>query len=346
MRGDNFTGSETGVTWNTVVDKISPLPLTDYADKQSNVPSGVGTVFSRKSYNTEQVNHTVFKATKDIEEGWYYFTQSGSYGRYANHIFYLAAPTGDNNPTNSSIAVKSGSYLDFYSDKYSIEAESTSGYRYQQAKHTVTDGTATTTSTTVPIYSTLNSHNYTDFMLYSVDRGYWYISPKRGLLNKIIYNNAETSVAWQNWANGTFAKITGGQATEIQSNKVDVITQYNANKSLGNMTNNTFRSDVKGNRSYNNAFIVYNKHRSTWYYMPAESTRVSSYLSNKTWYSSGDTPVIINLEDFVTNKTSPETLYSDIENRKMRSRAFFGLIDTTKDAVWVALPSTAASLLE
>ena len=104
----------------------------------------------------------------------------------------------------------------------------------------------------------------------------------------------------------------------------------------------TGSSNNNGSRSYNNAFIVYNKNRSTWYYMPAASNRMSSYLSKQNWYSQTDTPVILDLEDY----GSSSRLISDIENRKLSSTALFGLLDNSKDAIWLPLPNVAADLLD
>ena len=184
LSGDNFSGKETVTTWAKVVEKLTPISIKEYADDvsthtewyyppfsllpaQRTIQNPVSQVLSHKTgyrNQTENVTHITFQANKDIEQGWYYFDQGNDAGlAYAHHVFYLEAPKGGENPTDSLIAVKSGSYIDFYSEGYTIDGSDYTGYRYQQAKHTTTKGT-TNYDIDVPLYE-LNSHNYADFIL-------------------------------------------------------------------------------------------------------------------------------------------------------------------------------------
>lgn len=336
------SGKETSTTWTKTVEKIAPREITTCATEFVKTWKNEYPVAEALS----GASRHVFQAKEDIPEGWYYFKVTGlTSSQYGYLLFYLAAPTPEINPDGRIVAVKKGDYIDLYEKNYSITSPSNTGVRYQQARYSIDSSAAETAmdvEVSTPIYQ-LYSHNYVDFMLYSVDRGYWYISPNKGLLNKAINNAVETRINWSNFVNGIVSAIDGTNATAIQSNKVDVLNAANANKSLGNMSSFSLSGSTDRNsRSYNNAFIVYNKNRSTWYYLPSETNRISSYFSGKTWYSSSDTPVILDLEDW----GSSSKMISDIENRKLTSSTLFGLVDNSKDVLWVALPSTAESLLD
>lgn len=342
------SGSDTEATWNKIVKKLAPQDIESVATEQSrNLPSAVLKGNGVTGLIDAPTRHYLI-AKDDIPEGWYYCYVDGGLlnrGSYGYLMFYLAAPEDNINPDGRSTAVKKGDAIDIYERNYSITSPGNTGVRYQQARYTVDPNAALVSSNadvSTPVYQ-LYSHNYADFMLYSVDCEYWYISPSKGLLNKAINNAAEQSIQWANLVNGVISAITGGESTEIQSNSLKVLNASNANKSLGNLTSLSLSGTTDSHsRSYNNAFIVYNKNRSTWYYLPSKSNRISERLSGNDRLSFADSPTILNLEGW----GSSSNMISDIENRKLSSTAFFGLFDDSSDVLWVALPSTADALLE
>lgn len=339
------SGKEFDTTWTKVQTKLNPIDISTCATKVSKATDRV-----LSDYNFfaggEQINQVTFKANKDIQEGWYYYNYSrvSTSGRVQGYmIFYLAAPTGDNNSQGSMIAVRNEALIDIYHNNLSFTSPGKTGYRYQQARYSVDASAAgQNTNFSIPtcIY-TLNGHNYQDFILYAVDDGYWFTSPSRGLLNKAINNAVSTAVKWVTVIDGVVSTITGNDANPQQDYVITSINASNANKVLGNYSSLTF-SDMKPySRSYNTAWVVYNSTRGTWYYLPAESSRISTLLSGSSRYSSTDTPTSLDLESW----GSSTAMNADINNRKLTNKLLFGTKDP-KDVIWVALPCTADDLLD
>ena len=76
----------------------------------------------------------------------------------------------------------------------------------------------------------------------------------------------------------------------------------------------------------------------TWYYLPAESSRISVLTSGLSFTSQKNSPEPLDcsLRDGIWRSSTQ--MQQDINMRKLSSSGLFGLVDTTSDALWVALP--------
>jgi hypothetical protein len=122
---------------------------------------------------------------------------------------------------------------------------------------------------------------------------------------------------------------------------VTSISGSNAVQSLGNIGQHNVNVNDGKVASYNLAWVVYSPKRGTWYYVPAQSTRISNVVSSVGWMSNKDQPVPldVDLDKGTWKEGGSSSMVSDIEKRKMSSTFFFDVIDTTSDVMWVALPT-------
>lgn len=169
--------------------------------------------------------------------------------------------------------------------------------------------------TPVDIYS-FNIHQYNDWIMYGVDWNSWFKPIDGGLLDELVGNIAS-------WFTGQSAEITKVNADNSKF-ALGLHSQYNASSINSNI------------RSYHTAWIVYNPRRSTWYYIPDTTNRISTAISGITWSSFKDAPIALDVEGWGNSSK----MISDIESRKLSSSGLFGLIDTTSDYIWVPLPNS------
>ncbi|MDD6807759.1 MAG: type II secretion system protein [Oscillospiraceae bacterium] len=286
--------------YNTIINHIGAVNIK-------------GTYAGVSTSNSNSVTTITLYAYNDIPEGWYYYNEGSKDDAY--HIFYLEAPQQYSQYNPGKIAVPKNMTIELYSKKWSITASGDSKYRYQQIKF-IGEGNAENRSTgNEQVYTyQINQHHYDDYILYSADWNSWFGKPEKGLLNQVT---------------GTIASWIDG------SREINSITGQNAYKSLGNTGNFSINSLSLQGKSYNMAWIVYNQKRGTWYYLPSGSSRISSLLSGTTWYSNADTPTALDLNGW----GGSSAMIADIEGRKLSSSVLFGVVDSTSDVLWVALPS-------
>ena len=254
-----------------------------------------------------QWSYTV-TATTDIPEGWYWLRDEGAGDNKGRHVFYLqAANNAETNADGKRIAVKKDAKIYVYSYHYMCRLVC-----YEQAQYNESESFDASTQK-ITNY-TINRHQYNDYFIYGVDWNSWYKATQDGLLNKVI-----------------------GGLSNLFTHRTDInqITATNADQVLGLKGRYTVDNIDRSLRSYNLAWIVYSPKRSTWYYLPDSSTRISSALSGVTWISNKNTPVPLD----ITGWSSSTAMVKDIETRKLSSRGFFNLIDTTEDKIWVPLPT-------
>ena len=247
-------------------------------------------------------------ATTDIAEGWYWLRDGDSGVNKGRQIIYLqAANNAETNTDGKRIAVKKDAKIYIYSYHYKCLL-----YCYEQAQYNESESFDASTQR-VTNY-TINRHQYNDYIIYGVDWNSWYKATQDGLLNKVI-----------------------GGLSNLFTHRTDInqITATNADQVLGLKGQYTVDNISRSLRSYNLAWIVYSPKRSTWYYLPDSSTRISSALSGVSWISNKNTPVPLD----ITGWSSSTAMVKDIETRKLSSRGFFNLIDTTEDKIWVPLPT-------
>lgn len=271
----------------------------------------VGTIQEGKGGNyggvEYQWSYTV-TATTDIPEGWYWLRDEGAGDNKGRHVFYLqAANNAETNADGKRIAVKKDAKIYVYSYHYLCRLVC-----YEQAQYNESESFDASTQK-ITNY-TINRHQYNDYFIYGVDWNSWYKATQDGLLNKVI-----------------------GGLSNLFTHRTDInqITATNADQVLGLKGRYTVDNIDRSLRSYNLAWIVYSPKRSTWYYLPDSSTRISSALSGVSWISNKNTPVPLD----ITGWSSSTAMVKDIETRKLSSRGFFNLIDTTEDKIWVPLPT-------
>lgn len=265
---------------------------------------GKGGSYGGVKYET---SYTV-TATTDIPEGWYWLRDEGAGDNKGRYVFYLqAANDAETNADGKRIAVKKDAKIYVYSYHYLCRLVC-----YEQAQYNESESFDASTQK-ITNY-TINRHQYNDYFIYGVDWNSWYKATQDGLLNKVI-----------------------GGLSNLFTHRTDInqITATNADQVLGLKGRYTVDNISRSLRSYNLAWIVYSPKRSTWYYLPDSSTRISSALSGVSWISNKNTPVPLD----ITGWSSSTAMVKDIETRKLSSRGFFNLIDTTEDKIWVPLPT-------
>lgn len=273
--------------------------------------------------------------TVDLPQGWYYLTTGNKY-----FFFYLSASQSDTSKESNTnnIAVKgnacgnitvSGNNDSKIKGYGRIVLGGTdgitgfSGWAYAQAQYAPMETGANSNESAK--FDSVVAHQYTDYILYGVDWNSWFKSSPDGLLNKVM-----TGVI--NFVGSIFGRNV--------NKDVSYISGDNAVQSLGNhgkYTTSSFDGDIA---SYNLAWTIYSPKRGTWYYLPSGSTRLSNLTSQLSLSSNKDQPVPLDV-DLKNGKTwaSSSAMVSDIDTRKLSSSGLFGLVDTTKDVLWVGLPT-------
>ncbi|MBR6486972.1 MAG: hypothetical protein IKT17_09820, partial [Lachnospiraceae bacterium] len=117
------------------------------------------------------------------------------------------------------------------------------------------------------------------------------------------------------------------------------ISASNAVQSLGNRGQHNINTIDSNVASYNLAWTVYSSKRGTWYYVPARSTRLTGLASSFSISSKKDAPTPIDVDLDKGTWNSSTAMCTSIDTRKMPGSGFFGLVDTTSDVLWVALPT-------
>lgn len=253
-------------------------------------------------------NSYTITATTDVVEGWYWLRDGDSGDLKGRQIFYLqAAANAETNATGQKIAVKSGAKIYVYSYHYACPL-----ICYEQAQYNESESFDASTQK-VTSY-TINRHQFNDYFIYGVDWNSWFKATQDGLINKVIGGISSWFTNRQN-------------ITQISANNADLVLGLKGQYTVDNISRSL--------RSYNLAWIVYSPKRSTWYYLPDSSTRVSQAVSGVTWMSYKNTPVPLDM----TGWSSSTAMVKDIETRKLSSKGFFNLIDTTEDKIWVPLPT-------
>lgn len=271
--------------------------LNNYA---SNVSTGDSKV------NGDSCTKLTVTISADLPEGWYYYKETaGETGIY--YIYLEAADNAMVNASGSPIAMKAGCQLVFYTHNYVARY-----YWYDQAQFVMSDGVDIGTQR-IDIYD-FKQHQYRDWFLYSVDWNSWFKTSQSGLMNSLIGGIA-------NWFTG--------------QSDINNISGANADLSLGLKGKYNVNNISTSLRSYNLAWVVYNPRRSTWYYLPDSTNRLSSAISGISWYSNKNAPVPLDCEAW----GSSSKMITDIETRKLSDSTFFGLVDSTMDMIWVPLPT-------
>ena len=292
-------------------------------------------------YTSSADNGTIYLyPTVDLPQGWYYYKDGSKY-----YFFYLSAAQSEasKEANKNNIAVKGNAFAEIpgsaskaYGRIVLGETDegtgntSFSGWAYAQAQYAqMEQGASDAKKATI---DTVGCHQYTDYILYGVDWNSWFLrSPSNGLLNKIM-TGAVTIID----------TVIGAFTGERSFNKQDVqaISGSNAVLSLGNHGQMTVDSTSTTVASYNMAWVIYSPKRGTWYYLPQASTRLSNATSKISWTSRKDQPMPLDV-DISGGKTwaSSAAMVSDIDKRKLSSSGLFGLVDTTKDVLWVGLPT-------
>lgn len=273
-------------------------------------------------YNNKSYTEIVLKVQRGILDDYWYYTDTVGGVTYF-HVIYLEAAynakTSENRPekvvTTYMDAGTTSEGITVLESVVMIYVDNTTGHLY--GYNYVRDGWSiivdAPTPTTITTY-TFNNHQYKDWFLYGVDWMSWFEPVNGGVLDKLIGNVAS-------WFTGA-SPITSVNPTN-SNDALGLQSQYNAS---------TINSDI---RSYNTAWIVYNPRRSTWYYVPDSSNRLSSAISGISWSSFKNAPVPLDIETWGTSTK----MINDIETRKLTSRGLFGLVDTTSDYIWVPLPN-------
>ncbi len=313
---------------NTVISNLGIESILDYADLTTTSSSTKAT----SGFYTGEINWRLFTANKDIPEGWYYYNDEGSY-QYAYYCFYLKANDTkheDESLNKDSVAIANGKTLHLLSKDWDLKY-----LAYNQAEYIL--GKIKSDEKTIDFY-TPYLHQYQDWVLYGVDWNSWFAinSGTTGLLNNLI-------LGVQNWIYGIFnpdnvkSDLTGVSTSEGDGGIIispDAILSLGA---TGQIKVNSTDSDI---RSYNSASMVYHSGRGTWYYLPQNTTRLSVWKDSKTIFSDKDTPFLLNVEFRTGDQWENSTaLQSDINNRKLSSSALWGILDTTSDVNWTALPA-------
>lgn len=289
-------------------------------------------------YTSSADNGTIYLyPTVDLPQGWYYYKDGSKY-----YFFYLSASQSETSKeTNANnIAVKGNAFSTVGGSGSKAYGRivlgntdgntSFTGWAYAQAQYAqMEQGASDAKKATI---DTVGCHQYTDYILYGVDWNSWFLrSPSNGLLNKIM-TGAVTIID----------TVIGAFTGERSFNKQDVqaISGSNAVLSLGNHGQMTVDSTSTTVASYNMAWVIYSPKRGTWYYLPQASTRLSNATSKISWTSRKDQPMPLDV-DINDGKTwaSSAAMVSDIDRRKLSSSGLFGLVDTTKDVLWVGLPT-------
>ncbi|MBQ0014498.1 MAG: prepilin-type N-terminal cleavage/methylation domain-containing protein [Oscillospiraceae bacterium] len=305
-------------------------------------------------YYSSADNGTVYiYPTTDLAQGWYYLIYNNSslnwtdYSQRQNGIkymfFYLsaaqseaskAANTGNIAVKGNAFASISGSASKAYGrivlggvnvPEYfgSSDCSRFTGWAYAQAQYA--DMETGANSAENALFDSVVAHQYTDYVLYGVDWNSWFKSSPDGLLNKIM-----TGVI----------NIVGSIFGRDVNKNITYISGDNAIQSLGNRgkyTTSNFDGDIA---SYNLAWTIYSPKRGTWYYLPSGSTRLSNLTSQISLSSNKDQPIPLDVDLKTGNTwTSSTAMVSDIDSRKLSSSGLFGLVDTTKDVLWVGLPT-------
>ena len=261
-----------------------------------------------------------YTATANLPEGWYYikvpyYKNKDKSQYYAYNLFYLTANA------NQTYAVESGKNVTFTFDN-----TSESNYNrinrvvYQQATSSASGGEHTAT-TTVKNYT---AHYYEDYAIYGVDWNSWFNANPSGLLNQLIN-------VVSNFVNSIMGRTVNTNVTSISAS--------NAVQSLGNRGQHNINTIDSNVASYNLAWTVYSSKRGTWYYVPARSTRLTGLASSFSISSKKDAPTPIDVDLDKGTWNSSTAMCTSIDTRKMPGSGFFGLVDTTSDVLWVALPT-------
>ena len=328
-------------SWNLksleLKDKLKARPITDVADQTST--KTVYTSTRDNGTDPESCTRIVFKPKTsvnngNIKEGWYYYVEKEDKenGKQAYYFFYLSAKSftaeiGDPNDPNTSydpnyvvnkdkIAVtassmrddESGSEIQLFSKNWELKYVS-----YDRADYVATDeGTGKTVKVDVDYYTVL-CHQYTDWFIYTVDWNTWYgKSAQTGIINKLV---------------NVITRIFAGDKT------IKEISPSNSKYSLGcygQISATALDTDL---RSFNMAWAVYNPQKGTWYYIPPESSRLSTTLSKIKNYDFKDTATPLDL----TSWASSTALQYDIGQRQIAKSGLLG-IDQTSDVPWTSLP--------
>jgi len=325
-------------TSSQLISDLGATNITSVANLSSTKTVYTSETTSKTSPNISSATRYVFTPKTDVNsgnipEGWYYFLEGSEGGTQAYHFFYLYAncyttTIGDKDDPNSlyeenyvvnknKIAVsasaerdnESGCEIQLFSSDWNLKYVS-----YDRADYVATDeGDGKVVKMDVNYY-TVGCHQYTDWFLYSVDWTSWYSQSSTGLLNSLI---------------NSIKKVFTGD-TSITS-----ITPSNAIYSLGCTGVYTVNNTDTDLRSYQAAWLIYHPGRGTWYYLPQDSSMISTTLSGLTWYSAKDGPTILD----ITSWANSTAMQSDINNRKLSSSAVFGIVDTTSDVNWTSLPA-------
>lgn len=291
------------------------------------------------SYNRSQ--NCTYTAGSDLAEGWYYakipyYDNRDTY--YCFNVFYLSAATSTEtvdeedvvlNPDHIAVLRGGKISFSFRQDSLFTGVWRNAYYRlgsvsYDKAKFTV-NSEAQGGNTTSTDFLEYTAHQYIDYALYGTDWNSWFNANPSGLLNQLI-----------NVVSNFVSQIQG----KTVSKTVTSISATNAVQSLGNHGQHNISTAVDNEAcSFNLAWLVYSPKRGTWYYLPARSTRLTSLASSFSFSSKKDAPTALDVDLDDGSWRSSSAMVSDIEMRKLSSNGLFGLVDTTSDVLWVALPT-------
>lgn len=267
----------------------------------------ITTLTNTTTETVDGVSCTVYTLTTNnaVPQDFFYFMPNND----TVHVIYLEADKnasiGLNRPEKTVVA---------YGGEIKIYVNNSTGmlYGYTYTRSAWLFKVSDVQSTAVDTYS-FKIHQYNDWIMYGVDWNSWFETGSGGLLDRLINGVA-------NW-------LTGGSS-------VTSITPDNAQYSLGLHSQYDAETIDSSIRSYHTAWVVYNPRRSTWYYIPDTSTRISTAISGITWSSFEEAPVALDVEGWGNSSK----MINNIETRKLSSSGLFGLIDTTSDYIWVPLP--------
>jgi len=281
-----------------------------------------------------------YTAPTDLTEGWYYskvpyYSAGAANTKYCFCLFYLQAIDQTEEADGQEIVLNPNKIAIFRGGKINYSFANSSGvletiyyklgsFTYDQAQFTVSHEAqgGNTTSTDFLEYT---AHQYIDYALYGTDWNSWFNANPSGLINQLA--NVITN----------FVNTIRGKA--INKNITSISTE-NAVQSLGNIGQHNISTAMDNQAaSYNLAWCVYSPKRGTWYYLPARSTRLSGLASSFSFSSKKDAPTPLDADLDDGSWKSSSAMVSDIEMRKLSSNGLFGLVDTTSDVLWVALPT-------
>ncbi len=293
------------------------------------------------SYFTNTTTYRL-KPWYDLTEGWYYFTESenGAWGTTSTHYYFFflkayddATVTDDTEGqittlNSGRVAVKGQGknvrftnnsemgFINFTSQNYKM-----TGLAYKQAQFSLSESGEKYAYRTS--YYTLAAHKYEDYLLYGVDWNSWFKATPTGLINQFMTG---------------FSNLITWLFTGTTKQDINTISGANATESLGFHGQTTVNNLNANIASYNLGWVVYNARRGTWYYLPAESSRMSSFTSGLSFTSQKDSPEPLDcsLRDGIWRSSTQ--MQQDINTRKLSDTGLFGLLDTTSDAFWTALP--------